>query len=274
MYNYTRAQIENVGHQGVGASKPLEDYTLVRCLDSFWMHMPNEDESLTPAILEHGFWESWVTSWVTRWLRPGMTFLDVGANCGYYTMVADRLVGRYGSVVAYEANPAYEPYLEGTRKANGSNFELVSAAVTNESDAMNGVELSIPANLFGSASIVDDFPSFDTKTVIVPSTTLDRQKKSGKIPDGPRIIKIDVEGAEQAVWDGAQTLLNDEFHTTLLMEWTPGAYTRDFLPQLQAWGTVRIVNVDGGEEEPYHGGSMESYLASLTDWCTLSVRRR
>ena len=265
MYNLTRSQVEQLGHETAYLGTREDERAVAYCLNSFYLSMPNEDESLTPAILEHGFWEAWITSWVTRWLRPGMTFLDVGANCGYYTLLAQELVGEYGNVVAFEANPAYIPFLEDTYAINRrSHFDIVNAAVT---DKVGEIKLNIPAKLYGSASTVDDFPAYETKAVKVPAVTLD----SLDIPAGPRIIKIDVEGAEEAVFNGAHKLLHDKHHTTLLMEWTPGAYTKDFLPSLQRWGDVRLVNFDGSEERP---DNLNQYLLELSDWCTLAVRQR
>ena len=57
-------------------------------------------------IYYFGVWEPHLTRWIVRRLVPGDTFIDVGANIGYYSLLASKLVGEYGNVVAIEASPA------------------------------------------------------------------------------------------------------------------------------------------------------------------------
>jgi predicted methyltransferase len=52
-----------------------------------------------------GTFEPNETRLVQEYLRPSMTFLDVGANLGYYTALAASLVGRRGRVIAFEPSP-------------------------------------------------------------------------------------------------------------------------------------------------------------------------
>ena len=53
-----------------------------------------------------GRYEPQETALLQRILRPGMTFVDVGANWGYFTLIGAHLVGRRGRVVSVEADPA------------------------------------------------------------------------------------------------------------------------------------------------------------------------
>lgn len=56
-------------------------------------------------IYYFGVWEPHLTNWIGQQLAPGDTFIDVGANVGYFSLLASRLVGKSGVVVAIEPSP-------------------------------------------------------------------------------------------------------------------------------------------------------------------------
>jgi Met-10+ like-protein len=57
-------------------------------------------------IYYFGVWEPNLTRWIVRRLAPGDVFIDVDTNVGYYSLLASKLVGESGSVVAIEASPS------------------------------------------------------------------------------------------------------------------------------------------------------------------------
>ena len=259
-YNMTRSEVEVAG--GNPQWRPVgNEYGIVRVLDSFDLCLNPSDASLTPSIISHGYWESWITSWMTRWIRPGMTFIDVGANCGYYTMLAESLVGPYGKVYAFEPNPVYHKLLKKTRELNNANFGLDNRAL---SDTASEAVLYVPKYLHGSASMVGDIAGYETTKVDIFTARMDDYFLYGH-----DIIKIDAEGAEEMIFDGAYHTLNDDKHTTLILEYTPGSYSNRFLRNLSNWGTVSLVNFDGGEEPIDF-----DFLDADPEWKTLSVRRK
>ena len=56
-------------------------------------------------VAEYKSWEMDVVELLQRTLRPGMTFVDIGANVGYFSVLASRLVGGGGEVIAFEPEP-------------------------------------------------------------------------------------------------------------------------------------------------------------------------
>jgi tRNA G37 N-methylase Trm5 len=70
-----------------------------------------------------GAFEREETGLVLRRLRPGMTFLDVGANVGYFTFLAARRVGPLGRVIAVEPSPHAFARLDETARVNGLTVE-------------------------------------------------------------------------------------------------------------------------------------------------------
>ena len=56
------------------------------------------DIHISEQIIENGIWESYETSILEKLLFPGATFIDVGANIGYYSLIGAVLVGDNASV--------------------------------------------------------------------------------------------------------------------------------------------------------------------------------
>ncbi|MYS71579.1 FkbM family methyltransferase, partial [Streptomyces sp. SID5926] len=78
-----------------------------------------------------GAWEPHLTAWLRRRLRPGDGFVDVGANIGVFSVLAARLVGDAGRVVAIEASPDVHRRLVGNARLNGlGNIRALNAAVS------------------------------------------------------------------------------------------------------------------------------------------------
>lgn len=245
-----------------------EDALLVTTLDSFDLWLPKEDKSLTPSIMYNGFWESWITVWFQENIDKGDVVLDIGANCGYFTMLFEQLVGNKGQVTAYEANPMYVNLLQRTRSANNARFMVRPYAV---SDSIGEIDLHVPSDLLGSASIVADWKESDKYTdsyMSVPTTTLDADYEADEfwMPD---LVKMDVEGAEELVWDGGHSLWDSRYPPVVVLEYTPNAYSKDFNNKLFDYGDVTRITETGDEQD-----ITKSHLDNLTDWDMLVVRRK
>lgn len=257
----TREEIEASARAGVGVVES-EGLRLARVLDRFYLALVDGDQSVCPHLENDGFWESWVTKWVVENVRPGDTFIDIGANTGYYAFFAASLGA---DAYAFEPNPAY---FEALGVSNRYNYQMDRLAVSLHpfaiSDSPGFATLSVPASLHGSASIRENSigeewrPSF----VTVPTTTLD----SMLFLPGRMVIKLDVEGAEEMAWRGMQKTLA-HYKPLIALEWTPGAYSAGFFEELQAYGTVSWITY-GGNEEPI----TKEWLQSQTDWVMLVVR--
>ena len=147
-------------------------------------------------------------------LRPGMVCYDIGANIGFFTLIAARLVGNEGRVVAFEPEPEIVPRLKLHIERNGfSNVRVVEAGVWSAtgSATLNRADPSIsPDRGTGSLSQCPGTAHFTS----VPCIALD-DFVPGAPP--PHLIKCDVEGAEVEVLKGAARLLA-EHRPTLVCE--------------------------------------------------------
>ncbi len=145
-------------------------------------------------------------------LKPGDVFLDVGAHLGYFSMIAARVVGPSGRVVAFEPHERMQDELRNIVARNKVEriVEIVPAAV---------VEREMDCTLFTSEGAAarttvepDRSPVKDSKlrpSTVVHGTSLDVWlAPRPSIASRVRCIKIDVQGAESRVVAGmARTLL-------------------------------------------------------------------
>jgi len=142
-----------------------------------------------------------------RVLRPGMTFIDVGANDGYYTLFAARRVGRLGRVVAVEPSTRERVHLRRNVKRNSlDNVSIVAAAL----GASNSVaDLRLAHGVHAGHNTFGRFAHDGVQADSLEQVSVETLDKVVANLDLSRVdfIKIDVEGAEASVIDGARTVL-------------------------------------------------------------------
>jgi FkbM family methyltransferase len=146
-------------------------------------------------------------AFLDRLLRPGMTFVDIGANEGLFSLFAARRVGAAGRVVAVEPSSRERRQLERNIGRNRlANVTVVSHAL---GSAAGSARLRIAAKLHGGHNTFGDFVHDGASAVAsedVPVETFDglaRRLALGRVD----AVKIDVEGAELKVLDGGREFL-------------------------------------------------------------------
>ncbi|MGY2132995.1 FkbM family methyltransferase [Hymenobacter sp. HD11105] len=142
-------------------------------------------------------------------LRPGSVFADVGAHFGYFSLLAARLVGPTGQVVAFEASATTHSVLA-QNVANTAVVQANHCAVSDQQETISFYEFPILYNEFNSLDVTqfegeEWFAEFKPTKISVPAVTLDDFfARAGRLPE---VLKIDVEGAELKVIRGAAQLL-------------------------------------------------------------------
>lgn len=179
----------------------------------------NSADIIQRNVLLFGIWEPDLTRFVARHLKPGQTFVDVGANIGYFSLLAARLTGPTGRCVAIEASPKIHRMLERNIAANPhGNIRAVNMAAANRPKTVH-VYLAPDGNI-GATSTLEERASAGRETVAAAplNDILDGAEKRTT-----GIVKIDVEGAELEVLEPILTRL-DEFpdETIFVVEFSPG----------------------------------------------------
>lgn len=136
-----------------------------------------------------------------RYLKPGMVFVDGGANTGVFTFTAARLVGPSGTVLAFEPGRACFADLTKSNAING--FKQVRLRLQALSDRCGTARLYHRLGQENAFTLgADESATFDE----VETVALDEVVRAERLP---RIdfIKLDVEGAEELVLRGAKEVL-------------------------------------------------------------------
>ena len=164
-----------------------------------WVHL----NPRTGLQVFEGGGEPEVQAALVKLLRPGMTFYDVGANIGFFSLLAARLVGKTGRVVAFEADPEVAARLR--EHAVRNEFSWLSVEQKAVCSGTGGVffQRTDPAKSpdRGLGHVVE---SGTENTIRVEGVSLDDFVKGAQ---GPDFVKCDVEGAEVDVFRGAERLL-------------------------------------------------------------------
>lgn len=178
-----------------------------------------------------GRYERPVVQRIAEHLRAGDVGYDVGANAGYLTMLMARCVGKSGRVFAFEPAPRSLAALrQNVLQNNVENVTIVPKAVNADSAPVSFAtfEYSLVNHI-----VTDQTPG-DAQVISVGATSLDDFVYAESMPP-PTLIKIDVEGAEKEVFDGADRVLR-EARPIVLAEIREGAGWDSIMERMNAYG--------------------------------------
>jgi FkbM family methyltransferase len=183
-------------------------------LDGFSMYGSPDDLAVGKVLIGAGNYEPSVSNMFRKYLKPGMRVLDVGANIGFYAMLAASRVGPTGTVIAVEPNPANVSLMMASRALNGfENVRIVQAAAYDKWDTLC---LFVDASNGCVAPVTSDQPSALRNTVMaLPLGVF-------LLGGGVDLIKIDVEGAEGRAVNGMIEVI-ERCRPTIFSEFTPEA---------------------------------------------------
>lgn len=167
-----------------------------------------------------GQYEEPTTEVISALVGPGDATIDVGANIGYFSLLMARLAGASGAVWAFEPVPGTNERLRQNVALNGAS----TITVRSEAIANDDTEQAIfagPQDHSGIASLRPVDGSTHSVTVPVRRLTSCLPKSTA-----PRLLKIDVEGAEYLALEGMQDIL-DAHHPDIVLE-----ISTDFLAEM------------------------------------------
>jgi FkbM family methyltransferase len=191
-------------------------------------------------------------------LTPGMRAVDVGANIGYYALLLANVLGPQGSIICFEPEPANVAELNRNIAANGlDNVEVIAKAVGN-ADGIASFSSGINSGIARDGKGDFTCPVCRLDTVLTSHVDF---------------IKIDVEGHECQVLEGAQRILR-QHHPTLFVEVHPAlieppystegllSFLGDYYPRVNLFATSPEVTLLEKIATRYLGYSLRPTYAS------------
>jgi FkbM family methyltransferase len=172
--------------------------------------LEKDAQLVTPSLLEDGVWAPNVSQFMINLLDRGMTFVDVGANIGYLSLMASYLVGPLGRVIAVEPEPFNATLLRANLWRNGChNAEVLELAAWTQ-DGHVGITPN-PAGGAGAA-VEKGAP----KSMMVPCARLD-----SVILGHVDVMKVDCEQTDVMAIQGASGLFDANPEITVITEFFP-----------------------------------------------------
>lgn len=238
------------------------------------MYLDPRDIALVPHLVLDGDWERDITHAWLKVLRDGDTVLDIGANFGYFSVLAAQQTNRNAKVILFEANPSLIPYLTKTMDVN--SFErcttIENLAV---SDKPGTAKLNVLKDYISSSSLhtVGKINSFNKNkqevalTVSVPTVTIDDYCEKHKI-ESVDVIKMDIEGYEEKAYHGMRKVIRNSKRATLFLEFTKDAYEdpKGFYEQmLSDFGNVYVIDETGSIALP-KSNKYEDIILGSSNW--------
>ena len=181
------------------------------------IHSPKNDIGVSNFLSKNNIWEPFETSIFLKLISKKKFFLDIGANLGYYSIIASKLISKLGKVVAIEPERSNLELLHQNLDMNNTlNVDVIEKACSDKSHASF---LKLSKDNLGDHRLSNK-KNKDSKNVEVKTTTVDSIiNEYGLIPD---IVKIDTQGAELKIIKGMKNLLhNSNLKTIFFMEFWP-----------------------------------------------------
>ena len=188
-------------------------------------------------------------------LKPGDTFIDVGAHVGFFTLIASVMVGQTGRVLAFEPEPRNAESLRQNLALNRTQNVTLINAVAGDSEG----QVTFYENLDndgGHALWPPGLHPFNAKTrlspqpTMVPQVTIDQTLRRAGL-GGASVMKIDTEGAEVRVARGARACLSQSSLRLVICEHNRfgltalGATTCELIREFYADGFKAFATEDG-----------------------------
>lgn len=260
-----------------GVIKTGNHEILVKLFNGLKIYLDTRDIAVVPHLALDKIWEPQITKAWLKMVKPNDTVFDIGANFGYFGLLAGFKTNKKTSkVVLIEANTNLIPYISKTISLNWYNEQSIieNFAVSN----INGeVTLNILKDYIGSSSIqsVEKLDSYmhnkmDIKlneSLKVQGITLDKYCQEHDIKSID-LLKMDIEGYEDKAYMGMRQIVRTSPNLTMFIEFTKDGYAnpKKFYNQLiEDFGNVYIIDNDGNIIKPKNRG-YDFIIGEADDW--------
>jgi FkbM family methyltransferase len=197
-----------------------DDMILCRVLGRFKLFADPQDRSISPHLMMDGYWEPRTTETIVDLMRRGMVAIDVGANLGYFTLLMAGLAGEKGRVLSFEPNPRTAKRLQASVMLSGFQDRVdFHPVVLGDSDGKE-INLLLSVDHPGGTHVTALTP--DNSTTFLTARTRRLDGIAGALD--ATLVKIDAEGAEEAIWHGMTAMIAGKALRYVIVEFSPSAY--------------------------------------------------
>jgi len=165
-------------------------------------------EVVSSWLYRYGFFEEGLTTMVCEYLQEGMTFVDVGAHFGYYTLLASSIIGSAGHVYSFEPSRGTFKILEHNIESK-RNISLNRAAVFSDNRLLRFNDYGLVFSAFNSFTrgrlSETVLAKIKPEEVEVEAVSLDSYFSDREFH--PNFVKIDAESAEYEILIGMQRII-------------------------------------------------------------------
>jgi len=167
-------------------------------------------------------------AFLRKHLKPGDVFVDVGANIGFYSLVASRCVGDEGKVIAIEAEPSTFELLAANVELNGMDNVVPANFGASDKAEVLSMKVSAGQGLYRNRGANSFLHDRDGQVKQIPCKPLANVFDEFQIPriDG---LKLDTEGFEYRIFKAffSETLPEERFPGFVIFEQNPGIETQE-----------------------------------------------
>ena len=203
---------------------------------AFLMRMPERlggfsyvcdlSDIMSQEICFTGKFEAQETAVFRALLRPGMTFVDVGGNWGYFTLLAASLVGKSGRVIAFEPDPRIHALLKDNIARNGlSHVTPLEIAASSETGTLTLSGYQEDTNNYGVSRVIDPSSLENGGRPGIRTFTVAARQVDAVLDDlgvaGVDLLKMDIEGAEVFALRGMTNGLAAHRYRRIVLELHP-----------------------------------------------------
>ena len=194
---------------------------------NMYIHAPEDDIGVSKYIAENKVWEPYETTIFCEILEGKSFFIDVGANLGYYSLIAAKHFNNEGVVISLE--PEQNNYVLLKENIALNSLNNMSAIQVACSDTIGQATIKKSDNNYGDHRVEIDQVNKGIDSI--ETTTVDALiRRENKIPD---VIKIDTQGSELSILYGMHELLENLTENTLIIleYWPHGIVDRGQSPR-------------------------------------------
>lgn len=221
-------------------------------IQGFKMYVKTNDIGLSPDLINKGIFEEFETKTFKKLINPNTILIDIGANIGYYTLIASQIIEN-GKIYSFEPELNNYKLLVKNIKLNKLNSVFpFQKAISNK---IGMIKIFLDSINLGNHSLAKKNVPDQDDFIEVETITLDSFIENfDEIHD--ILIKIDTQGAEGLILEGAKKLLKRE-NLKIIMEFWPnglknmGTDPYELLNEMKNYG-FKISVLDESKKSLYH----------------------